>query len=63
MNANHRDPVMTSHRPSSQPGSVADDREIRHPDQMAPCRCGHSGNEPFCDGTHRTIDFDRTPAS
>ncbi len=51
---------MTSHPPSSQPGSVVDGREIRHPDQMALCRCGHSGNKPFCDGTHLTIDFDGT---
>lgn len=21
------------------------------------CRCGHSNNKPFCDGTHRTVDF------
>ncbi len=30
-----------------------DGREIPHPDQMALCRCGHSNNKPFCDGTHR----------
>jgi len=24
------------------------------------CRCGHSKNKPFCDGTHATINFDGT---
>jgi CDGSH-type Zn-finger protein len=37
-----------------------DGREIPHDEQMALCRCGQSGNKPFCDGTNLTIDFDGT---
>jgi len=27
------------------------------------CRCGHSGNKPFCDSTHKTIAFDSAPVA
>ena len=29
---------------------------------VALCRCGQSARKPFCDGTHREVDFDGTPA-
>ncbi|APD08866.1 MULTISPECIES: CDGSH iron-sulfur domain-containing protein [Thermus] len=25
--------------------------------KLALCRCGHSANKPFCDGTHKAVGF------
>jgi CDGSH-type Zn-finger protein len=30
---------------------------------FAMCRCGGSSNKPFCDGTHRTNEFQATEAA
>lgn len=26
-------------------------------ENFALCRCGHSANKPFCDGSHKRVDF------
>ncbi|WP_433444199.1 CDGSH iron-sulfur domain-containing protein [Nonomuraea sp. CA-141351] len=35
----------------------ADGLPLQTRNRMTLCRCGHSGNKPLCDGTHRKIDF------
>ena len=36
----------------------APDGTIEHLDQAFLCRCGGSDNKPFCDGTHKRIEFE-----
>ena len=35
------------------PGGIV----IREDTRVALCRCGHSENKPFCDGSHRRVGF------
>lgn len=35
----------------------AEGRVIREDTRLALCRCGASGNKPFCDGSHRRVGF------
>lgn len=39
----------------------ADGNEFEHKEKFSLCRCGQSQNKPFCDGTHKTIDFQSAP--
>ncbi len=35
----------------------ADGDEVESKPTMFLCRCGQSANKPFCDGTHKKVDF------
>lgn len=35
----------------------AQGKEIVKQKSTAFCRCGHSSNKPFCDGSHKTVNF------
>ncbi|HEX7256226.1 MAG TPA: (4Fe-4S)-binding protein [Gaiellaceae bacterium] len=36
---------------------VQPDGSVEEVPRAAFCRCGHSGNKPFCDGSHREVGF------
>lgn len=52
--------TVTENGPNILRGNIRilrDGEEIAHVEKVALCRCGHSSNKPFCDGTHKTIGF------
>ncbi len=46
--------VQTDH---GEPIGWAPDQPVESREELKLCRCGHSSDKPFCDGTHRTIGF------
>jgi CDGSH-type Zn-finger protein len=56
-------PLSEQHVVTNEEGDSLDYREgKKYPEQAqyALCRCGQSGNKPFCDGTHKKVQFDGT---
>jgi len=39
----------------------AEGNRFEHKESFSLCRCGASGNKPFCDGTHKSIGFTSAP--
>ena len=39
----------------------AEGNPFEHKESFFLCRCGASGNKPFCDGSHKTIGFESAP--
>ncbi|CAN7533174.1 CDGSH iron-sulfur domain-containing protein [Paenibacillus sp. LjRoot153] len=39
----------------------AEGNPFEHKESFSLCRCGGSGNKPFCDGAHKSISFESTP--
>ncbi|HTL15837.1 MAG TPA: CDGSH iron-sulfur domain-containing protein [Patescibacteria group bacterium] len=56
-------PLNEQHIVTNTEGESMDYRNGKHypaQTQYALCRCGHSANKPFCDGTHKKVGFDGT---
>lgn len=39
---------------------TADGEVVARQAKSALCRCGHTGNAPFCDGSHQRVGFSPT---
>jgi CDGSH-type Zn-finger protein len=52
-----KSPVVSEH---GEPMTWKKSDILTSDDRYTLCRCGHSSNKPFCDGTHRVEGFDGT---
>lgn len=52
--------VMSEH---GEPLDWQKESDLSTKDVYRLCRCGHSSNKPFCDGTHTKIEFDGTESA
>ena len=56
---------VTDHGPYEVTGSFelvdADGNSFEAKKGASLCRCGLSGEKPFCDGTHEEVDFESAP--
>jgi CDGSH-type Zn-finger protein len=43
-----------------EPNAWVEGEPVEAPARYLLCRCGNSGNKPFCDGTHNKVKFDGT---
>ena len=43
-----------------EPNAWVEGEVVEAPERYLLCRCGNSGNKPFCDGTHAKVNFDGT---
>jgi CDGSH-type Zn-finger protein len=43
-----------------EPNQWIEGEAVEAPESYLLCRCGNSGNKPFCDGTHAKVNFDGT---
>jgi CDGSH-type Zn-finger protein len=52
---------LVVHGPATIVDADGNERHVPEGHVVKLCRCGHSGNKPFCDSTHRTVDFVSRP--
>ena len=51
------DPRRAALGAGQHPGRVVRRHDLRDRNRVTLCRCGHSNNKPFCDGTHKLVGF------